>query len=65
MNKYNNQGYSMPGAMLAVTNILDGNPNFWDVNVAQEYHEEVTGVEEGAQTRACISTQHAYELPYT
>ncbi len=29
-------------AMLAVKNILGANYDVWDVNVEQEYHEEIT-----------------------
>ncbi len=46
MHKYNNQDHSMLTAMLTVKNILGANYNVWDVNVDQEYHEEVRSVEE-------------------
>lgn len=42
MHKYNNQDHSMLTAMLAVKNILGANYDLWQVNVEQEYHEEVT-----------------------
>jgi protoporphyrinogen oxidase len=41
MHKYNNQDHSMLTAMLAVRNIQGANHRLWDVNVEQEYHEEV------------------------
>src|SRR6266850_245873 len=52
MHKYNNQDHSMLTALLAVKNILGGKHNLWDVNVEEEYHEEVTSSEEAAQARA-------------
>ncbi len=42
MHKYNNQDHSMLTAMLAVKNILGAHYNVWDVNVDEEYHEEMT-----------------------
>ncbi len=42
MHRYNNQDHSMLTAMLAVKNILGANYDVWDVNVEQEYHEEIT-----------------------
>jgi protoporphyrinogen oxidase len=57
MHKYNNQDHSMLTAMLAVKNILGGNHNLWDVNVEEEYHEEVTSSGEAAQARALAATQ--------
>ena len=41
MHKYNNQNHSMLTAMLAVQNILGADYDLWQVNVEQEYHEEV------------------------
>ena len=45
MHKYNNQDHSMLTAMLAVENILGEGAaavhDLWEVNVEQEYHEEV------------------------
>ena len=46
MHKYNNQDHSMLTAMLAVKNILGANYDVWEVNVENEYHEEVSGQEE-------------------
>lgn len=46
MHKYNNQDHSMLTAMLAVKNILGANYDVWDVNVENEYHEELTEQEE-------------------
>ena len=42
MHKYNNQDHSMLTAMLAVMNISGANYDLWQVNVDQEYHEEIT-----------------------
>ena len=53
MHRYNNQDHSMLTAMLAVKNILGENHDLWDVNVAQQYEEEVTTDEE----RSDASTQ--------
>jgi hypothetical protein len=41
MHKYNNQDHSMLTAMLTVKNILGANYDVWEVNVDQEYHEEI------------------------
>ena len=41
MHKYNNQDHSMLTAMLTVKNIMGANYDVWDVNVEQEYHEEI------------------------
>ncbi len=41
MHKYNNQDHSMLTAMYTVKNIMGANYNVWDVNVEQEYHEEI------------------------
>jgi protoporphyrinogen oxidase len=43
MHRYNNQDHSMLTAMVAVDNILAGNPdkeNIWSVNAEAEYHEQ-------------------------
>lgn len=48
MHKYNNQDHSMLTAMLSVKNIMGANFDVWDVNVEQEYHEEIGG--ENAET---------------
>ncbi len=48
MHKYNNQDHSMLTAMLAVKNILGANYDLWQVNVDQEYHEEIM---EGKEVR--------------
>lgn len=42
MHKYNNQDHSMLTAMLSVKNILGANYDVWEVNVDNEYHEEVS-----------------------
>jgi protoporphyrinogen oxidase len=42
MHRYNNQDHSMLTGMLVAENILLGTGhNVWDVNVEEEYHEEV------------------------
>ncbi|MEP6902113.1 MAG: NAD(P)/FAD-dependent oxidoreductase [Actinomycetota bacterium] len=41
MHKYNNQDHSMLTAMLSVKNILGANYDVWEVNVDNEYHEEM------------------------
>jgi protoporphyrinogen oxidase len=44
MFRYNNQDHSMYTAMLTVENILDGTDHdVWEVNVEEEYHEEMAG----------------------
>jgi protoporphyrinogen oxidase len=43
MFRYNNQDHSMMTAMLTVQNIVDGaKHDIWDVNVEEDYHEEVS-----------------------
>ena len=43
MFRYNNQDHSMMTAMLTVQNIVDGTEHdIWDVNVEEDYHEEVS-----------------------
>ena len=43
MFRYNNQDHSMMTAMLTVQNIADGaEHDIWDVNVEEDYHEEVS-----------------------
>src|SRR3712207_5190223 len=43
MFRYNNQDHSMMTAMLTVQNIVDGTKHdIWDVNVEEDYHEEVS-----------------------
>ena len=44
MHRYNNMDHSMLTAMEAVKNIVNGavsKENIWNVNVEEEYHEEV------------------------
>jgi protoporphyrinogen oxidase len=44
MHRYNNTDHSMLTAMLAVENIIKGNPskdNIWQVNTEDDYHEQV------------------------
>ncbi len=47
MHKYNNQDHSMLTAMLAVKNILGANYDVWEVNVDNEYHEEIKEHDDG------------------
>ncbi len=46
MHKYNNQDHAMLTALLAVKNILGANYDLWQVNVEEEYHEEVKAGDE-------------------
>jgi protoporphyrinogen oxidase len=46
MHKYNNQDHSMLTAMLSVKNILGANYDVWEVNVDNEYHEEIRETEQ-------------------
>jgi hypothetical protein len=41
MHKYNNQDHSMLTAMLAVKNVLGANYDIWEVNVDEQYQEEI------------------------
>jgi len=56
MHKYNNQDHSMLTAMLTVKNILGANYDVWEVNVDQEYHEEIKD-EEKNEIALLASTQ--------
>ena len=42
MHRYNNQDHSMLTAVLSVENILGAQHDIWDVNVEQDYHEEIS-----------------------
>ena len=55
MHKYNNQDHAMLTAMLAVKNILGANYDLWQVNVDQEYHEEIKAVEGKAREFAHLA----------
>jgi protoporphyrinogen oxidase len=60
MHKYNNQDHSMLTAMLAVKNIQGANYDIWEVNVEQEFHEEIRnngGVVKEDQFARLSSTQ--------
>jgi DNA-binding transcriptional regulator YiaG len=57
MHKYNNQDHSMLTAMLAVKNILGEKHDLWEVNVEQEYHEEMTDKEAKDERMKLASTQ--------
>lgn len=56
MHKYNNQDHSMLTAMLSVKNILGANYDVWQVNVDDEYHEEIQD-ETGKDFALLASTQ--------
>ncbi len=56
MHKYNNQDHSMLTAMLSVKNILGANYDVWEVNVDNEYHEEIHEHEE-SEISLVASTQ--------
>jgi protoporphyrinogen oxidase len=50
MHRYNNQDHSMFTAQLTVQNIIDGaHHDVWDVNVEEDYHEEVSPGAKGIQ----------------
>ena len=42
MHRYNNQDHSMLTAMLSVENIFGASHDIWQVNVEEDYHEEIT-----------------------
>lgn len=56
MHKYNNQDHSMLTAMLSVKNILGANYDVWEVNVDNEYHEEIRATD-GDDVSLVSSTQ--------
>ena len=41
MHRYNNQDHSMYTAMLTVENLLGASHDIWQVNVEEDYHEEL------------------------
>ncbi len=41
MHRYNNQDHSMLTAMLSVQNVLGADHDVWQVNVEEDYHEEI------------------------
>ena len=41
MHRYNNQDHSMLTAMLSVENIFGASHDIWQVNVEEDYHEEI------------------------
>jgi UDP-galactopyranose mutase len=50
MFRYNNQDHSMLTAMLTVQNIADGaSHDIWEVNVEEDYHEEVSARRPGTE----------------
>lgn len=42
MHRYNNQDHSMVTAVMAARNIAGARHDVWDVNLEEDYHEEVT-----------------------
>jgi protoporphyrinogen oxidase len=52
MHKYNNQDHSMLTAFLAVRNLLGERHDLWAVNADDEYHEELSDIEIGANAEA-------------
>tara|TARA_B100000902_G_scaffold199641_1_gene190292 strand:- start:140 stop:1303 length:1164 start_codon:yes stop_codon:yes gene_type:complete len=42
MHRYNNQDHSMLTAMLSVENICGASHDIWQVNVEEDYHEEIS-----------------------
>ncbi len=56
MHKYNNQDHSMLTAMLSVKNILGASYDVWEVNVDNEYHEEMKE-RDNAESSLLSSTQ--------
>ena len=42
MHRYNNQDHSMLTAMLSVENIYGASHDIWQVNVEEDYHEEIS-----------------------
>jgi protoporphyrinogen oxidase len=53
MHRYNNQDHSMFTAQLTVQNMVDGtHHDVWDVNVDEDYHEEVSPGAKGGASRA-------------
>ena len=42
MHKYNNQDHSMMTAVKSVRNIFGEKNNIWNINVEEDYHEEVS-----------------------
>jgi protoporphyrinogen oxidase len=57
MHKYNNQDHSMLTAMLSVKNILGAKYDVWEVNVDNEYHEEIKAQEDDGEMSLLASTQ--------
>lgn len=56
MHKYNNQDHSMLTSMLSVKNILGAKYDVWEVNVDNEYHEEMKE-RDNAESSLLSSTQ--------
>ncbi len=56
MHKYNNQDHSMLTSMLSVKNILGARYDVWEVNVDNEYHEELKE-RDNAESSLLSSTQ--------
>jgi protoporphyrinogen oxidase len=52
MHKYNNQDHSMLTGFLAVRNLLGERHDLWAINADDEYHEEISDIEIGANAEA-------------
>ena len=48
MHRYNNQDHSMLTAMLTVENVLGADHDVWQVNVEEDYHEEIRPSDAGS-----------------
>ena len=48
MHRYNNQDHSMLTAMLTVENVLGADHDIWQVNVEEDYHEEIRPSDAGS-----------------
>ena len=62
LHRYNNQDHSMVTALHAARNVDGGKFDVWNVNVEQEYHEEVRDGEE-ARGREMVSTSGDRSVP--
>ncbi len=63
MHKYNNQDHSRLTAMLTVKSILgQGSHDIWQVNVAEDYHEEQSG--KGSVDPYPVGRGSGWEAPF-
>ncbi len=65
MHKYNNQDHSMLTAMMAVQNILGENYDLWQVNVEQEYHEEMLAKDKAKNKTFSLLNMTQPKVPQT